>query len=172
MFQSLLRTADQLKIKGLCEPSENEKENFPIEQQHLSPSLLKIRKPLSPKNFKRQCSNKRRNKRLEHTPDENISDKEDHESLGAVSSEEEENDDEAATLNARKRRRAEPEELKPLNMSSHGIMTGQVILNNIFKKLVKELYYNFFYIKLRCFKLFAYYYEQSNFVSIYFKVFY
>ena len=56
---------------------------------------------------------------------DNTSDNDDNESLNGNSSEEE--NDMPVGLNEPKRKRAEPaEQIKPLNMSSHGIMTGQV----------------------------------------------
>lgn len=72
---------------------------------------------------------------MRQTTEDNCSEKEDNESLEAISSEEE---DDSAAVNERKRKRAEPEQIKPLNMSSHGIMTGQV------KKIFFFLFYRFY----------------------------
>ncbi|XP_063915138.1 protein tramtrack, alpha isoform isoform X3 [Zophobas morio] len=119
-LQSLLRTADQLKIKGLCEPPD-EKENSPNDPQYIAKAYSKVRKPSSPKHFKTQDNNKRQRRKV-HL--DNTSDNDDNESLNGNSSEEE--NDMPVGLNEPKRKRAEPaEQIKPLNMSSHGIMTGQ-----------------------------------------------
>ncbi|XP_068892640.1 protein tramtrack, beta isoform-like isoform X3 [Tenebrio molitor] len=123
-LQSLLRTADQLKIKGLCEPPD-EKENSPIEPQYFAKGFSKVRKSSSPKQFKPQDNNKRNKQKKPHL--DNTSDKEDNGSVDGHSSDEEH--DMPVALNEHKRKRAEPEQIKPLNMSSHGIMTGQTIFS-------------------------------------------
>ncbi|XP_044269034.1 protein tramtrack, alpha isoform-like isoform X1 [Tribolium madens] len=123
-LQSLLRTADQLKIKGLCEPPD-EKENSPIEPQYFPKNFSKVRKSSSPKQFKPQDNNKRYKHKKPHL--DNTSDKEDNGSIEAHSSDEEH--DMPVALNDHKRKRAEPEQVKPLNMSSHGILTGQTIFS-------------------------------------------
>jgi hypothetical protein len=125
-LQSLLRTADQLKIKGLCEPPD-EKENSPIEPQYFAKGFSKVRKSSSPKQFKPQDNNKRNKQKKPHL--DNTSDKEDNGSVDGHSSDEEH--DMPVALNEHKRKRAEPEQIKPLNMSSHGIMTGQVMAASI-----------------------------------------
>lgn len=126
IFQSLLKTADQLKIKGLCESPE-EKENSETPVPFVSRPYSKIRKISSPKHFKPlDGSRKQRIKREK----ENLSDQEedgdvkDNGQAGHTSDEESENGvdyDEDC-----KRRKQSHPQTKPLNMSSHGMMIGQV----------------------------------------------
>ncbi|KAJ8927860.1 hypothetical protein NQ314_019604 [Rhamnusium bicolor] len=118
---SLLRTADQLKIKGLCE-SPDDKENFELPL----PLYCKGgRKSVSPKHFKVQDNNRKhkfRRSSLQDRPSDETSDRENKENKGQSSDEE---NDMPVALDEIKRKRLQPEQTKPLNMSSHGLITGQ-----------------------------------------------
>lgn len=158
-FQSLLKTADQLKIKGLCESPE-EKENSEATVPFVSRPYSKIRKISSPKHFKTLDSSRKPRIKKEKVDrgnssdqDEDIDINKDNGQFRNTSDEESENGveyDEAC----RKRKQSHPQ-TKPLNMSSHGMMTGQVrnCLENlilIFKNLHKqELLLDFFYASIR-----------------------
>lgn len=116
MLQSLLRTADQLKIKGLCEsPDNNNKEHF----------VKSSRKSTTPKQFKLQQDNNRKYKykRYNHRNNNKERDKE---------TTDEENDMPVVSDEHNKRKRFEPEQTKPLNMTSHGIITGQVLISIVY----------------------------------------
>lgn len=127
-MQSLLKTADQLKIKGLCEPASDEKENHTANITAPFSSYSKIRKS-PPKQFKTSQDNNRKvklRKRVDRTTSSSDKDEDNASIKGTVITSDEENDMPDA-LNETKTKRLEPEQTKPLNMSSHGIMaTGQV----------------------------------------------
>ncbi|XP_018564062.1 protein tramtrack, beta isoform-like isoform X2 [Anoplophora glabripennis] len=123
-LQSILRTADQLKIKGLCEsPDDKENSESPL------PLYCKGgRKSASPRHFRLADSGNRRAKYRRTSLQERPSDetpggcREGKAQPGHSSDEE---NDMPVALDEHKRSRHQPEQTKPLNMSSHGLMTGQ-----------------------------------------------
>lgn len=125
-LQSLLRTADQLKIKGLCEsPEDSENPDDPS-----VPVLLKAftRRSLSPKQDK--PSNGGRRHRFKRERPEKITAQEDEEDEGrgleAEDSSDEDNGVPDSVSEDCKRRKVSEPQTKPLNMSNHGILAGQV----------------------------------------------
>ncbi|KAJ8939031.1 hypothetical protein NQ318_012629 [Aromia moschata] len=123
LLQSLLRTADQLKIKGLCEsPEDKENSELPL------PLFCRgTRKSGSPKHFRPLDSNRRHKYRRSATqegPSDEVSEEDARREKREGQSSDEENDMPVA-LDEHKRKRAQPEQTKPLNMSSHGLITGQ-----------------------------------------------
>ncbi|XP_049819634.1 protein bric-a-brac 1 isoform X2 [Aethina tumida] len=131
-LQSLLRTADQLKIKGLCEsPDDKEFKEASPQPQPIPLCSKPSRKSSSPKQLKIHDNNRKRklfrrsinnNNNNSRTGEE--SEVEDKENIGEGATSDEENDMPVA-LDEHKKKRLEPEQTKPLNMSSHGILTGQ-----------------------------------------------
>ncbi|CAH0547445.1 unnamed protein product [Brassicogethes aeneus] len=132
-LQSLLRTADQLKIKGLCEsPDDKDLKAGSPQPQPIALCSKPGRKSSSPKQFKLH-DNKRKRKLFRRTINNNnrpgdSSDFEDKENIDEGASSNEENDMPVA-LDEHKKKRLEPEQTKPLNMSSHGLLTGQTIFS-------------------------------------------
>ncbi|XP_074028796.1 uncharacterized protein isoform X2 [Leptinotarsa decemlineata] len=127
-LQSLLRTADQLKIKGLCE-SPDDKEYSELPLAALSTKGDK-NSPTSTQ-FKLQdnnpsVNNKRPASRQETPSATNEAEPEDKEDDTEDQSTENEENDMPVALDERKRKRPNPpEQTKPLNMSSHGLLSGQ-----------------------------------------------
>lgn len=128
-LQSLLKTADQLKIKGLCETSGN-KNNLQLSPDY--PGIISLEK--RPRNcnenseqFEIYKKYKYQKKRTELTSDaqELQHEKEPDKKDPFRFNEEVENGEPIDSREKEDRRR--PEQSKPLNMSSHGIMTGQTI---------------------------------------------
>lgn len=131
IFQSLLKTADQLKIKGLCESPEEKEDTQPAALPYLSRGYSKIRRVVSPKHSKPLDCNRKFNK-FKRDKQENINLSEDEEdvennkdSLVLDTSSDEENDM-PVTANEERRRKVTQTQTKPLNMSNHGIIAGQV----------------------------------------------
>lgn len=130
-FQSLLRTADQLKIKGLCESPE-EKENTETPTLPLiARGYAKIRRTSSPKHFKPIDANRRQTRSRKNAlekqdlqnREENVEDKDELELDNSSA----EDDDMPASLSEESRKRKLTHtQTKPLNMSNHGILAGQV----------------------------------------------
>lgn len=129
MLQSLLKTADQLKIKGLCESPE-EKENSETPVPFVSRPYSKIRKISSPKHFRPLDVNRKQKIKREKVERRNSSDLEDEadnkDSGHRSNSSDEENDMPVDYDEDNRRRKHSQPQTKPLNMSSHGMMTGQV----------------------------------------------
>ncbi|KAJ8924927.1 hypothetical protein NQ315_001090 [Exocentrus adspersus] len=118
---SILRTADQLKIKGLCE-APDDKEN--------TGSALPLfykggRKSASPKHFR--LGDRRATKYRRTSLQERLSS--DEQQKSRASEEDEEHDDMPVALDEHKRGRHQPEQIKPLNMSNHGLIAGQTIFS-------------------------------------------
>lgn len=131
-FQSLLRTADQLKIKGLCESPE-EKENSETPIPFVSRPYSKIRKLSSPKHFKPLDSHRKQRIKREKVEKGNSSDQEEEADVKDnghnSNTSDEENEMPIDYEEDNRRRKQSQPQTKPLNMSSHGMMTGQVRIN-------------------------------------------
>lgn len=132
-MQSLLRTADQLKIKGLCESPE-EKENSETPIPFVSRPYSKFRKISSPKHFKPLDGNRKQRIKREKVEKGNSSDQEEDadgkdNGLRSNTSDEENETPVDYDEDNRRRKQSQPQ-TKPLNMSSHGMMTGQVRINS------------------------------------------
>lgn len=135
-MQSLLKTADQLKIKGLCESPE-EKENSKSPIPFVARQYSKIRKISSPKHFKPLDSNRKQRIKREKVERANSSDQEEDVEVSTAAPAAKDNgqavhtsDEESESAvdydeDSRRRKQSQPQ-TKPLNMSSHGMMTGQV----------------------------------------------
>lgn len=133
LLQSLLRTADQLKIKGLCESPE-EKENSETLIPFVSRPYSKFRKISSPKHFKPLDGNRKQRIKREKVERGNSSDQEEDadgkdNGLRSNTSDEENEMPVDYEEDNRRRKQSQPQ-TKPLNMSSHGMMTGQVRINS------------------------------------------
>ncbi|KAL3275268.1 hypothetical protein HHI36_020037 [Cryptolaemus montrouzieri] len=121
-FVSLLRTADQLKIKGLCESSGEKGEHSSILQIQSS-DIARIRKA-SPLKHEQAFDDQRKLKlRKLNSP------KVEHFEVPGTASDDGENDDMPVNLDDHSNKRVEPEQTKPLNMSSHGLLAGQTIFS-------------------------------------------
>lgn len=118
-----------MKIKGLCESPE-EKENSETPVPFVSRPYSKIRKISSPKHFKPLDGSRKQRIKREKADIENLSDQDDdgvvkdNGQVGHTSEEESENGVDYDE-DCRRRKQSHPQ-TKPLNMSSHGMMTGQV----------------------------------------------
>lgn len=133
-FQSLLRTADQLKIKGLCEsPEEKENTESPT-LPFIARGYSKIRKTSSPKHFKPLDANRRQTRSRKNAlekqdlQDEREEDVDDNDEPELENSSAEEDDMPASLSEESRKRKLTPTQTKPLNMSNHGILAGQVRL--------------------------------------------
>ncbi|CAH1105883.1 unnamed protein product [Psylliodes chrysocephalus] len=138
-LQSLLRTADQLKIKGLCEsPDDRENREIPPELA-LQLNFKGGRKSPLPKHFKIAVPRNQNTPKLSHPPNEKRPANEIIEGEIKVaaetggegkSNEETEENDMPVALEEPTRKRPQPEQTKPLNMSSHGLLSGQTIFSH------------------------------------------
>lgn len=130
IFQSLLKTADQLKIKGLCESPE-EKENSEIPVPFVSKPYSKVRRISSPKHFRPLDGNRRQKIKREKAEKSVASDQEEDAEAKDNHAQQDNTSDEDSEMpvdyedESRRRKQGQPQ-TKPLNMSSHGMMTGQV----------------------------------------------
>ncbi|KAG5900365.1 hypothetical protein JTB14_033813 [Gonioctena quinquepunctata] len=133
-INSLLRTADQLKIKGLCETTDDK------EFSELPPGLQGTNKsdnnsPTAVLEFKVQDNNapvkfKRTGLPPELPTPTNEAESGDKADDAEDQSTENEENDMPVALDERKRKRPhQPEQTKPLNMSSHGLLSGQTIFS-------------------------------------------
>lgn len=135
MLQSLLKTADQLKIKGLCESPE-EKEDTPSPTlPYLSRGYSKIRRVISPKHVRQLDSINRKFNKFKQQKQETANVSEDEEDVDnkedvlLENSSDEENDMPVTSNEESRKRKLTQTQTKPLNMSSHGLIAGQVLFN-------------------------------------------
>ncbi|CAH1187819.1 unnamed protein product [Phyllotreta striolata] len=145
-LQSILRTADQLKIKGLCEsPDDRENRDNPAEFA-VQLDFNKSPPPLPPPKHKNQDTGPPKSKHQKtshHPPNEPRASNEiakgeerpagDRSEKDRTNEETEENDMPVASEDQepiKKRPPQHPEQTKPLNMSSHGLISGQTIFSH------------------------------------------
>ncbi|KAK9744992.1 CENP-B N-terminal DNA-binding domain [Popillia japonica] len=131
-LQSLLKTADQLKIKGLCEsPEEKDNSDQSPEFAFGGRGYPKLRKLSSPKQFK-QTENHRKHKyrkpERKQSPDQE--DKENKDASFINHSSDEENDMPVALDEESRKRKLSETITKPINMTSHGPLAEQFGVDN------------------------------------------
>lgn len=123
-----MKTADQLKIKGLCEsPEEKNNSDQPPDFTFGGRGYPKIRKLSSPKQFKSTENNrKHKYRKPERRRSPNQEDKENKDSTFANHSSDEENDMPVALDEENRKRKTNETMSKPVNMTSHGPLAEQV----------------------------------------------
>lgn len=124
-FQSLLKTADQLKIKGLCEsPEEKEPDSsLPL----LPRGFPKVRRVPSPKQHKNSEHRRHKHRRTEKEVSSDKEEERDNKDSVILDNTTDEENDMPGALDEEQRKRKFAQNLnKPMNMSSHALLGGQV----------------------------------------------
>lgn len=121
-----------MKIKGLCEsPDEKENTESPT-LPFIARGYSKIRRTASPKHFKPIDANRRltRSRKSELEKQLDLQDREedvgDKDEIELENSSADEDDMPASLSEESRKRKLSPTQTKPLNMSNHGILAGQV----------------------------------------------
>ncbi|KAK9882347.1 hypothetical protein WA026_020869 [Henosepilachna vigintioctopunctata] len=120
--RSLLKTADQLKIKGLCESNPQEQNSPGIFQFHSS-GITRIRRAPFPKLDHHLDDHRLFKLRKLNSPKVEQSEGE----SGVCNAGK--NVDPPVNLDDQTSKRVEPEQTKPINMSSQGLLAGQTIFS-------------------------------------------
>ncbi|XP_031346961.1 protein bric-a-brac 1 isoform X2 [Photinus pyralis] len=128
-LQSLLKTADQLKIKGLCESEDKESSALPL---FIPRSFPKITKVPSPINYRHLDNNKRHS--IQEFDASNFSDRNENVKGSMLEEHGSDYDSDAPLVvdEGPKRKKLTQSHSTPINMSSHGLLAGQLCENDEF----------------------------------------
>lgn len=139
-MQSLLKTADQLKIKGLCESEEKENSTSPLFIPRVHSKTSKV---ASPKHYRKLDNNKRY--KFREFDEDNLSETEEDIKDGIIPENASDDDSDAPLVvdEGPKRKKVTQAQTKPLNMSSHGLLAEQVSIVDSIKAHLPTVFFYF-----------------------------